>query len=126
MVPVTSVTSVARRGGSSATGLGVVNRVGLLDRRGDRESRPCSGPKQLSVYHVLDMKTITISDDAYRRLESLKGGRSFSETLEGLIAGSAGARIDRLLELGVSKTGREDELSEVVKGIRERTRARTS
>ena len=126
MVPVTSVTSVARRGGSSATGLGVVNRVGLLDHRGDRESRPCSGPKQLSVYRVLDMKTITISDDAYRRLESLKGGRSFSETIEGLIAGSAGARIDSLLELGFSKTGREDELSEVVKGIRERTRVRTS
>ena len=74
----------------------------------------------------MDMKTITISDDAYRRLESLKGGRSFSETIEGLIAGSAGARIDRLLELGFSKTGREDELSEVVKGIRERTRVRTS
>ena len=62
------------------------------------------------------MKTITISDDAYRRLESLKGGRSFSETIEGLIAGSAGARIDRLLELGSFKTGREGELAEVTTG----------
>jgi predicted CopG family antitoxin len=72
------------------------------------------------------MKTITISDDTYRRLESLKEGRSFSETIEGLIASSVASRIDRLLELGSSKTGREDELAEVVKGIRERTRARTS
>ena len=72
------------------------------------------------------MKTITISDDTYRRLENLKGRRSFSETIEGLIAGSAGTRIDMLLGLGSSKTGREDELAEVVKGIRRRTRARTS
>ena len=70
------------------------------------------------------MKTITISDDAYRRLESLKKGRSFSETIEGLIAASVGARIDRLLELGSAKTGREDELTEIVEGIRRRTRAR--
>jgi len=72
------------------------------------------------------MKTITISDETYRRLESLKGGRSFSETIEGLIAGSVETRIDRLLELGAARTGREDELAEIVKGIRSRTRVRMS
>ena len=72
------------------------------------------------------MKTITISGDAHRRLESLKGGRSFSETIEGLIAENVESRTDRLLELGTARTGREDELSEIVKGIRRRTRVRLS
>jgi predicted CopG family antitoxin len=71
------------------------------------------------------MKTITISDDAYRRLESLKAGRSFSETIESLIAGRVEARIDKILEVGSRGTGREDELSEIVAGIRRRTKART-
>jgi len=63
--------------------------------------------KQLFVHHVLNMKTITISGDAHRRLESLKGGRSFSETIEGLIAENVESRTDRLLELGTARTGRE-------------------
>jgi predicted CopG family antitoxin len=70
------------------------------------------------------MKTITISGDAYRKLESMKSGRSFSETIEGLIAASTSSRIDHLLELSSDRTGREDELSRVVEGIRRRTRAR--
>lgn len=78
-----------------------------------------------SVYRVLDMKTITISDETYRRLESVKAGRSFSETIDGLISGSVSVRIDRLLELGSRSTGREDELAKVVEGVRKRTRART-
>lgn len=70
------------------------------------------------------MKTITISDDTYRRLESIKSGRSFSETIDGLISKSVGERIDHILRLGSYKTGREDELEKVVEGIRKRTRAR--
>lgn len=31
------------------------------------------------------MKTITISDDTYKRLESAKAGRSFSETIDSLV-----------------------------------------
>jgi predicted CopG family antitoxin len=73
----------------------------------------------------LDMKTITISDDAYRRLSSIKAGMSFSEAIERLITDSVGVRIDRLLELGSKRTGREDELAAVVAGIRHRTKART-
>lgn len=71
------------------------------------------------------MKTITISDEAYRRLESLKAGRSFSETIEGLIAGRVEIRVDSLLKLSTRKTGREDELAEIVERIRRKTRART-
>ena len=76
------------------------------------------------VYRVLGMKTITISDEAYKKLESVKAGRSFSETIEMLISASVNKRIDRLLELGSHSTGREDELRSIVHGIRKRTRAR--
>ena len=78
------------------------------------------------VYHVLNMKTITISDETYRRLEAIKSGRSFSETIDGLISRSVGERIDRIVSLGLYKTGREAELGKVVEGIRKRTRSRNT
>ncbi len=72
------------------------------------------------------MKTITISDETYKRLESIKSGRSFSATIDSLISASVGERIDRLMRLESYKTGREDELSKIVEGIRKRTKARPS
>lgn len=68
------------------------------------------------------MKTITISDETYRRLEFIKAGRSFSETIDGLISENIATRIDHLLETHSSATGKEDELSKVVAGIRKRTK----
>ena len=56
----------------------------------------------------------------------MKKGRSFSETIEGLITARVDARVDKLLEVGPRWTGREDELSDIVEGIRRRTRARTT
>jgi predicted CopG family antitoxin len=80
----------------------------------------------LFVYHVFNMKTITIGDDTYRRLESVKGGKSFSETIDQLISSSVTNRIDRLLEIGPSfKTGREEELLKIVRATRKRAQART-
>ena len=70
------------------------------------------------------MKTITISDETYRRLESIKSGRSFSETIDSLISKSVGERIDHIINLGAYKTGREAELGKIVEGIRKRTRSR--
>ncbi len=73
------------------------------------------------------MKTITISDDAYKKLESLKAGRSFSETIEMLISDAVNKRIDRLLELDKKyATRREDELSSIVREVRKRAGARTT
>ena len=71
------------------------------------------------------MKTITISDETYSRLESIKAGRSFSETIDEIISSNVGVTIDRLKALSGGATGREDELARVVEGIRKRTRART-
>ncbi|MDV3243571.1 MAG: antitoxin VapB family protein [Nitrososphaerales archaeon] len=70
------------------------------------------------------MKTITISDETYRRLESMKAGRSFSETIDGLISSSVSSRIDRLLGLASFTTGTEEELANVVNEIRKRARSR--
>ena len=72
------------------------------------------------------MKTITISDETYKRLISIKHGRSFSETIDGLVSTNVGERIDRLLKLESYRTGREDELAKLVEGVRKRTRARRS
>jgi len=71
------------------------------------------------------MKTITISDETYARLESIKAGRSFSETIDEVISSNVGIRVDKLNALSTAATGREDELAKVVQGIRKRTRART-
>jgi predicted CopG family antitoxin len=70
------------------------------------------------------MKTITISDETYRRLESIKSGRSFSETIDSLISKSVGERIDHVLNLQSYMTGREVELDKIVRDIRKRTKAR--
>jgi predicted CopG family antitoxin len=70
------------------------------------------------------MKTITISDETYKRLESIKHGRSFSQTIDRLVSANVSERIDRIVKLESYKTGRETELAKVVQGVRKRTRAR--
>jgi predicted CopG family antitoxin len=73
------------------------------------------------------METITISDETYRKLAAVKSGRSFSETINGLISANVNTSIDHLLEISASsKTAHEKELLKVVQGIRNRTRARTA
>jgi len=70
------------------------------------------------------MKTIAISDEIYKKLEAVKNGRSFSETIDGLISGNVGLRIENLLEtVSNGSTGRENELASVVQGMRKRARA---
>lgn len=68
------------------------------------------------------MKTITISDETYKKLVAVKDGRSFSETIDSLISKNVSLRIDNLLEIvPMHTTGREDELGKVVEEIRKRT-----
>ncbi len=69
------------------------------------------------------MKTITISDEVYEKLERLKGRRSFSELLDYLIKANVDLRIDRLLELSGGR-GREVELEKIVESIRKGFRVR--
>lgn len=70
------------------------------------------------------MKTITISDDVYEKLVKLKKNRSFSDIIDDLIRGCVSKRIDMLIE-SAKPTGREDELEEVVRSVREGLKIRT-
>ena len=70
------------------------------------------------------MKTITISDDVYEKLVRLKKNRSFSNIIDDLIRESVSKRIDMLIE-AAKPTGREDELKEIVRSVREGLKIRT-
>ena len=44
-------------------------------------------------YHALNMKTITISDEVYRKLVSIKGDKTFSQVIDELIMRARNQRI---------------------------------
>ncbi|MEM1583855.1 MAG: antitoxin VapB family protein [Nitrososphaerota archaeon] len=71
------------------------------------------------------MKTITVSDEVYEELESIKGKRSFSEVINFLIKSNVSLRIEKILSLSNYLTGSEDEMLEVVKRIKAEFRVRT-
>ncbi|MEM2294177.1 MAG: antitoxin VapB family protein [Nitrososphaerota archaeon] len=71
------------------------------------------------------MKTITISDEVYEKLERIKGKRSFSEIINYLITSNVSLRIERLLSLSSYLTGHENEMLEVIKRVKAEFRART-
>ncbi|MEM3952689.1 MAG: antitoxin VapB family protein [Nitrososphaerota archaeon] len=77
------------------------------------------------MYSVFYMKTITISDEVYEKLEKIKGKRSFSEVINYLIASNVSLRVEKILSLSNYFTGREDEMLEVVKKVKAEFRART-
>lgn len=64
------------------------------------------------------MKTLTISDEVYAKLEQLKDGKSFSELIDELIRANVSLRIEKLLELSRYETGREDKLASIVSWVR--------
>jgi len=76
------------------------------------------------MLNIFNMKTITISDEVYAKLEQIKDGRSFSEVINQLITLNVSLRIDKLLELKSYQTGREDELLSLVEKIRKEFQAR--
>ncbi len=68
------------------------------------------------------MKTITIRDDTYRRLASLKGGKSFSDAIDELIRKDISRRIEMVINLSEDYGG--SELEEVIAEIRRNFRLR--
>ena len=68
------------------------------------------------------MKTITISDEVYRKLVALKGGRSFSEVIDELIRTNVRKRAEMII--AASKGGVSPELEEAVRLVRREFRAR--
>lgn len=79
----------------------------------------------IMIYSVFYMKTITISDEVYEKLERIKGRRSFSELINHLISSNTLIRIERLKSLSDYATGREDELLKAVKKIKTEFKTRS-
>ena len=67
------------------------------------------------------MKTITVSDEVYRKLVALKraGGRSFSQVIDELIRSRVDLRVERLIEESRRLEGVE-EIERIVRELRER------
>jgi len=68
------------------------------------------------------MKKITVSDEVYRKLVALKGGRSFSEVIDELIRANVRRRAEMII--AASKGGVSPELEEAVRLVRGEFRAR--
>ena len=70
------------------------------------------------MFNVLNMKTITISDEVYRKLASIKGDKTFSQIIDELIMRDVKKRADKIIEIATRKSEGVEELEEIVKNIR--------
>ncbi len=68
------------------------------------------------------MKTITVRDETYRKLLSLKGKRSFSDVIDDLIRRDVKRRVEKIIE--TCSTPPSHELEEIVRRVRTEFRAR--
>ena len=68
------------------------------------------------------MKTITLREETYRKLLSLKGKRSFSDIIEELIRRDVERRVERIIEVCSSPPPLEVE--DIVRRIRSEFEAR--
>jgi len=70
------------------------------------------------MFNVLNMKTITISDEVYRKLASIKGDKTFSQIIDELIMRDVNKRVEKIIEVATRKSEGVEELEEIVKNIR--------
>ena len=70
------------------------------------------------MFCVLNMKTITISDEVYRKLASIKGDKTFSQIIDELIMRDVNKRVEKIIEVATRKSEGVEELEEIVKNIR--------
>ncbi len=68
------------------------------------------------------MKTITLREETYRKLLSLKGKRSFSDVIEELIRKNVEGRVEKIIE--VCSSPPSPEVEDVVRRIRSEFEAR--
>jgi predicted CopG family antitoxin len=69
------------------------------------------------------MKKITVSDEVYRKLVALKGGRSLSEVIDELIRANVRRRAEMII--AASEGGVLPELEEAVRLVRREFRVRS-
>jgi len=68
------------------------------------------------------MKTIMIRDDVYRKLNEIKGNKSFSDIIEELIGESLSLRKKKLEKyFGILSKGEAEELEKEIKEMRKRS-----
>ena len=70
------------------------------------------------------MKTITISDEVYKKLISIKGDRTFSQVIDELIRRDVERRVEKLIEVAASRPEGVEDLEEIVESIRKLFRMR--
>ena len=70
------------------------------------------------------MKTITVSDEVYRKLISIKGDRTFSQVIDELIRRDVERRVEKLIEVAASRPEGVEDLEEIVESIRKLFRVR--
>lgn len=70
------------------------------------------------------MKTITISDEVYGKLISIKGNRTFSKVIDELIRRDVDRRIEKIINVAAGRPEGVEELEEIVKKMREEFRLR--
>lgn len=75
------------------------------------------------VYNILNMKTITVSDEVYEKLVRIKGKKSFSAIIDDLISKNVDKRVEMLIN-SAEKTGYEEELEKISKEIRKSFKVR--
>ena len=64
------------------------------------------------------LKTITISDEVYKKLISIKGDRTFSQVIDELIRRDVERRVEKLIEVAASRPEGVEDLEEIVESIR--------
>jgi len=68
------------------------------------------------------MKTITVRDDVYRKLNEIKGNKSFSDIIEELIEESLSLRKKKLKKyFGILSNEEAEELEREIKEMRKRS-----
>ena len=71
------------------------------------------------------MKTITISDEVYWKLVSIKGNKSFSEIIDELIRRNMEIRVKKIIELaGYGDKEAADVLEDIMNKVRDSFRVR--
>lgn len=76
------------------------------------------------MFNALCMKTITISDEVYRKLVAIKGDKTFSQVIDELIRRDVGRRAERIIEVCSRRAEGVEELEEIVRAIRDSFKVR--
>jgi len=71
------------------------------------------------------MKTITISEEVYRKLVSIKGDKTFSQIIEELIKRDVERRVEKIIEVAASRPEGVEDLEKVIRDIRKSFGVRT-